>query len=107
MEYESLQSIRRFLADEYRAKKRLRCVLYMINVREVGSDPHMCRKVVKELVGHRAIQCLNFVFTHGTEKISEDADRSLDQIRQEESERIEEWKERILPPEAKKLICSF
>jgi ankyrin repeat protein len=101
IEHGTFQSIRRFLADEYRAHKRLHCVLYMINVREVRLNPQICQKVVEELVGHKAIQCLSFVFTHGSDKISEDADGGLHQIRQEESERIEKWKERILPPGAK------
>jgi ankyrin repeat protein len=102
-EYGTFQLIRRFLADEHRAMKRLHCVLYMIDVREVRLNPqsHMCRRVVEELVGHEAIQCLSFVFTHGSEQISEDADKSLHQIREDEFKKIEEWKKTILPPGAK------
>jgi ankyrin repeat protein len=99
-ERQTLRSIQSFLADEYRAMKRLHCVLYMINVREVKVGYRMYHRVLEELVGHKAIQSLSFVFTHGLEKSREDEVANIWLQRRKESERIDTWK-RTLPPGAK------
>jgi hypothetical protein len=72
----------------------------MINVREVKVAHRMYHKVLEELVGHKAIQSLSFVFTHGLEKSRVDETASVSLQRRKESQRIDTWK-RTLPPGAK------
>jgi ankyrin repeat protein/GTPase SAR1 family protein len=101
-DYGVLKLIQGFLGEEYRTGRRLNCVVYMIHSGDSRfDDPHSrWIKILEELVGSEAYQNVNFVFTHGLPESGEDQDANLDLQRQEESKRIDAWKQ-ILQPEAK------
>jgi ankyrin repeat protein/GTP-binding protein EngB required for normal cell division len=91
-DYEVLKLIQSFLSEEYRSGRRLHCVVYMIDVGESRPGSHRrWIKVLEELVGPKALQSINFVFTQRVQKMCEDKN---------ETKWIDAW-ERILPLGAK------